>query len=67
MKKPRFSYRSEGTDDVWNYVGTLEEAKAVVAGMVEADLDTLEDGESMMIEVRREDMTEEEVAAIPEL
>lgn len=69
-KVPRFFYRSDGTDDEWVYIGTEAEARWELAALLEGDLDATfiaagrDNG--IAFEIHREDMTQEEVDAIPE-
>jgi hypothetical protein len=66
-KRPRFSYRSPGVLDLWAYAGTLEEAGQAIANYLSADLPELADGEAIEIEVKRHDLTDAEVEALPEI
>ena len=65
MKKRRLVYRSPGTDDIQIVCGSVEEA----VNCFRADAEVLlHDGESdYQIDLMTTDMTDEEVAAIPEV
>lgn len=68
-KKPRYFIRGLCTDDVWCYAGdSSEHVSKNLGSWIGTELELLEnDGAETEVSIRRSDMTDAEVEALPDL